>query len=119
MPFTSDDVPPGPYFHGTRRSLAVGTALRPDTVNPSDGDDRRMVWATTDPKAALEWARLRYPLSGDTLFVYEVDLVDPEVDTNHHRDWETGPFVSVMAPAGTVTSLVLSDRQRPDGDASR
>lgn len=44
------------------------------------------------------------------LGVYEVELVDPEVDTNHHRDRENGPFISVMALAGTDTRLVRGVR---------
>lgn len=108
MAFTADDVPPGPYFHGTRCVLADGTPLRPRTVDPSAGDERNMVWATTDPDAALGWARRRYPSMGDMLYVYEVELIDAEVDTNHHRDWETGAVTSVMAPSGIVVRLLRS-----------
>ena len=107
MRFTPADVPSGPYFHGTRRALILGTALRADTVNPSGGDNRKMVWASTDAVAAMEWARLRYPLSGDTLYVSRGGPGQTLVDTNHHRHWETGPFQSVMAPSGTVIRVVL------------
>lgn len=108
MPFSQSDVPPGPYFHGTRRLLSPGASLHADSVDPSAGDDREMVWATTDVDAALDWAKRRYPLSGDTLYVYEVELTDPEIDTNHHREGEAGVVNSVMAPAGVVTRLVKS-----------
>lgn len=78
----------------------------PGTVNPSEGDNRLMVWATTDPDAALRWAFIRYEPKGETLYAYEVTLADPEVDINHHRAWEVGPFTSVMARSGSVLRLV-------------
>lgn len=108
-----DDVPPGPYFHGTRTEYEVGAHLHVDEVNPADPDlerrdDRRMCFATTCFRSALQWAYQRRSTSGRgaTLRVYEVDLPVPEVDTNAEGWWRRDIQVrSVMAPDGVVRRL--------------
>jgi hypothetical protein len=103
--WTAEDVPPGPYLHGSRRHYAVGDYLLTDVVSNMEGeeDDRQMCFATVSEEEALAWAYRRgIRHGGDTLFVYEVEMDDPEVDTNAHgqRTWET--VTSVMAPRGRV-----------------
>jgi hypothetical protein len=44
---------------------------------------------------------------GDVPHVYEVELDDPEIDTNVHRPWDGGPYHSVMAQSGRVIRRVL------------
>lgn len=105
MPFSAKDVPPGPYFHGTRATLYTGTVLRAGVVHPGV-DPREMVWATTDVADALLWAGRGLTPRGTALYVYEVTLTDPEVDTNATKEWETPPFRRVMAPHGVVLGLV-------------
>lgn len=92
-------VPPGPYFHGTRCDLEVGTELALGTV-----DDRLVVWATTDYARAAFWGNQRNIKAGPTVHVYEVELDDPEVDVNVRL----GPgeaVTSVMARAGRVVGV--------------
>ncbi|WP_110208584.1 hypothetical protein [Nocardioides daejeonensis] len=127
-PWTSDDVPPGPYFHGTRFEIQPGEPFylsRPRSidalydfglVNNQDGerDDRVMFWATTDIAAALDWAyrkgrfALDNPGSFTRLYVWQVELDDPEVDVNMHNRWNTEPdeITNVMARAGRFQRLV-------------
>lgn len=102
------DVPPGPYFHGTRREIPIGAELATGTVDPAFGDHRQMAWAYTDEAQALKRARSTSSSYGSTLYVYEVELDDPEVDTNVHRPGYTGPVTSVMAPSGRVIRLAIS-----------
>jgi hypothetical protein len=114
--WTADDVPPGPYYHGTRTEYEVGAQLHVDEVNPADPDperqdDRRMCFATTCFRSALQWAYQRRSRSGGgaTLRVYEVDLPLPEVDTNAEGWWRRDAEVrSVMAPDGVITRLHLA-----------
>src|SRR5690606_7191765 len=80
-------VPAGPYFHGTRLRYQPGDHLRVDVVNnmPGEEDDRLVCFATTSIDDALDWAYQRgIRWRGDVLYVYEVDLVDPEIDVNMH-----------------------------------
>jgi hypothetical protein len=89
--------------------IPIGAALYVDTVDPALGDERKMAWATTDQQAALRWAYQRYRQRGETLFVYEVELYAPVVDSNVHRG--AGPeqrVHSVMAPSGRVVALTLA-----------
>jgi hypothetical protein len=124
-PWTADDVPPGPYFHGTRFEvrpgdpfdLSVPSSVLDDVewglVGDPDqgGDDRRMFWATTSPEEAMGWAfqsngiRLR-GLGLDRLYVWEVELDDPEVDANYHTN-RVGrlPLTSVRASSGRFVRL--------------
>lgn len=103
-PWTKADVPGGPYLHGTRYDYEIGEALLTGIV--SDEDLRLMCWATTSLENALDWACRRGMRSGgDTLYVYDVDLVDPEVDTNMHRPGSDGPISSVMSPHGIVRAV--------------
>jgi hypothetical protein len=114
-PWTAVDVPPGPYFHGTRFAIEPGAAFDltvPRAVDPdyewglvsdpeNDGDSRRMFWATTDLEAALGWAYQKgVRLGYDRLYVWEVELDGPEVDTNMHQNRWNLPVTSVMAPTG-------------------
>lgn len=104
-PWTADDVPRGPYFHGTRHRIEIGDALKVGTINPKGGDNRCVTWATTDYERALYWARKRNTSADSTLYVYEVELDDPEVDVNvHHGTREA--ITSVMAASGRVVRLV-------------
>lgn len=111
--WTLDDVPPGPYYHGTRTEYEVGAQFHVDEVNPADPDlerqdDRRMCFATTCFRSALQWAYQRRSRSGGgaTLHVYEVDLPMPEVDTNAEGWWRRDAAVrSVMAPDGVITRV--------------
>jgi hypothetical protein len=118
MTWTAADVPPGPYFHGSRFELQPGVALRTDEVdnNPGIEDDRQRCWATTSWDSALQWALQRKYWMSDTLYIYEVELDDPEVDVNIHRVRINGEAIdSVMAPSGRVIRLV---HQQPASDHS-
>lgn len=65
-----------------------------------------MCWATTSLEDALDWAcRRGIRFGGETLYVYEVDMVDPEVDTNMHRPGSEGPISSVMSMHGIVRAV--------------
>jgi hypothetical protein len=101
-------VPPGPYFHGTRRQIAIGAKLVPGTVDPLADDSRLMVWAFVDVCDALRRAATRPASEGLTLYVYEVELEDPSVDPNVHRPESTEPITSVMAPGGRAVCLTCS-----------
>lgn len=129
-PWTTDDVPSRPYLHGTSEVIAIGKHLitdapRPEDPDPSYRDDRPMCWATTDVEAAFRWACQRNHSDPDrtTLFAYEVELTDPEVDTNVHgilhSYWFDDPITSVMAPEGVVRRVyeqrALSVCTRPVG----
>lgn len=116
QPWTLGDVPAGPYFHGTRTDYEVGARLHLDEVNPADPeserqDTRQMCFATTCFRSALQWAHQRRIRSGGgpVLRVYEVDLLDPEVDTNAEGWWKRdGGARSVMAPSGVIAYLHLA-----------
>lgn len=106
--WTPADVPAGPYLHGTRLRYEPGDLLRVDVVDdmPGEENDRLMCFATTSLDGALDWAYRRgLRWGGDTLYVYEVDLVDPEVDVNMHRPGVLEELTSVMSPEGTVVRL--------------
>src|SRR5205823_1624045 len=105
--WTSDDVPPGPYFHGSRRLYESGESLPTDVVNNMEGeeDDRQMCFASTRPEDALGWAYQRGIGRGDTLYVYEVDMLDPEVDVNAHPPGSDDPITSVMSSRGRVVRI--------------
>jgi len=138
-PWTDADVPPGPYFHGTmfviepgaEFDVSVPTQVDPTGewgfVNNQEGseDYRLRFWATTDPDLALHaGARYEWRLEGvsDRIYVWEVELDEPEVDVNLHSRWNTEPgqVTSVMAPSGRFVRIFremsLSDyheAQRP------
>jgi hypothetical protein len=106
--WTPADVPAGPYLHGTRWRYRPGDLLHVDVVNnlPGEKDDRLMCFATTSSEDALKWAYRRgLAQGGDMLYVYEVELVDPEVDVNMHRPGVAEETTSVMSPKGTVVRL--------------
>lgn len=108
-PWTAADVPSGPYLHGTRLFYRRGDLLRVDVVNtyPGEEDHRLRCFATTSIADALDWAYRRgLRWGGDTLYVYEVDLVDPEVDVNMHQPGTSEELTSVMSPRGTVVRCV-------------
>jgi hypothetical protein len=124
-PWTVEEVPPGPYFHGTlfrieegaEFDLATPSAHFPDhdwgVVNNQEHepDDRTMFWATTDLPAAREWGaryRLRLGDRFDRIYVWHVELDNPEVDINQHNRWNTQPsdVTCVMATSGRFLRLV-------------
>lgn len=89
-PWNANDVPDPPFLHGTSTPYAIGEYLRTETVredpDPEYNDLREMCFATTSRDQALDWA-CRTNLEDenrDTLFVYVVELLEPEVDTNVH-----------------------------------
>lgn len=107
--WTADDVPSGPYFHGSRRAYEPGECLLTDVVNNLQGeeDDRRMCFATTSREQALDWAYQRgIRHGGDNLYVYEVEMIEPEVDVNMHRPEASDSITSVMSRCGRVIRLV-------------
>lgn len=109
--WTTADVPSGPYFHGSRKEYGIGDLLLTDVVNNQLGeeDDRLMCFASTSIEIALRWAHTRgVRHGGDSLFVYEVELIDPEVDVNAHRPGVEQPISSVMSPCGQVLRLAHS-----------
>lgn len=109
-PWTASDVPTGPYFHGSRLRYEPGDRLRTDVINSMDGeeDDRQRCFATVCSEHALDWANRRgIRHGGDTLYVYEVEMVDPEVDVNMHRPGTDGPISSVMAEYGYVVRIAV------------
>lgn len=110
-PWGPYDVPSGPYLHGSRRRYAVGDLLPTDIISnmPGAEDFRQMCFATTSHRDALDWAYRRgIRHGGDTLYVYEVEMEDPEVDINMHRPGSLGPVTSVMSPRGRVVRVVDS-----------
>lgn len=117
-PWTSADVPPGPYFHGTRRTYAPGDQLLTDVVNnqPGEEDDRQMCWACLDAEVALDWAYSRGIGKGPILYAYEVELLDPEVDINMHPLGTDEEIISVMSPQGRVIRVA---REVPVADFDR
>lgn len=107
--WTLEDVPPGPYFHGSRRVYEPGECLLTDVVNSIEGeeDDRQMCFATTSREQALDWAYQRgIRHGGDMLYVYEVELTEPEVDVNMHQPGSGAPITSVMSACGRVIRVV-------------
>lgn len=102
------DVPSGPYYHGSRRTYAVGAMLLTDVVNNLEGeeDDRQMCFATTSVEQALDWAYRRgIRHGGAALYVYEVEMLEPVVDVNVHRPGISQDITSVMSPRGRVVRL--------------
>lgn len=76
------------------------------SATPLVRDTRLVCFATTSLDDALDWAYRRgLRWGGRTLFVYEVSLVDPEVDVNMHRPGAVEELTSVMSPEGTVVRL--------------
>ncbi len=66
-----------------------------------------MCFATVVQDEALDWAYRRgIRHGGDALYVYEVDMEDPQVDVNAHRPGSLGPITSVMSPRGRVVRVV-------------
>jgi hypothetical protein len=109
--WTSCDVPPPPYYHGSRRVYALGDLLVTDVVNnqPGEEDERQMCFACIDIEIALDWAYSRGIGKGPTLYVYEIDMLDPQVDVNVHSraDYGSGDAItSVMSTRGTVREVV-------------
>jgi hypothetical protein len=106
--WTPSDVPPSPYFHGSRRVYAAGELLLTDVVNNMEGeeDDRQMCFATTTIEQALDWAYRRgLRHGGDLLYVYEVEMLEPQVDVNMHGQGTEPPITSVMSPSGCVVRV--------------
>jgi hypothetical protein len=105
-------VPTGPYFHGTRRVYKPGDLLLTDIVNnqPGEEDDRLMCFATTSEEDALRWAYQRGIEKGPVLYVYEVEMADPQVDVNMYSPrapvYEDELVTSVMSHEGRVVSVV-------------
>ena len=105
-------VPPGPYFHGTRRLYKPHELLLTDVVNnqPGEEDDRLMCFATTSEDDALGRAYQRGIDKGSILYVYEVEMADPEIDVNMYPP--RGPVddsehvTSVMSHQGRVMRVV-------------
>jgi len=90
-------------------SYDVGDDLRTDIVNNIEGeeDDRLMCFATTSSDHALKWAYSRgVRYKGDTLYVYEVEPSDPQVDVKMHRPGIEQKITSVRAARERVTRLV-------------
>lgn len=107
--WTAEDVPDGPYFHGSRAELLPGEALVVSAAADLPGSERgrRRCWATTSWEAALQYARSRNQPTSGTLYIYEVDLDGAEVDTDIYRSpCRPGEVASVMAPSGRVVRLV-------------
>ena len=101
-------MPPGPYLHGSRRFYEVGECLITGVVNNIEGeeDDRQMCFATTSMDEALDWAYRRgIRHGGRTLYVYEIEMADPQVDVNAHPPGTDGPITSVMSPCGRVLAV--------------
>lgn len=105
-------IPEAPYFHGTRRHYESGDLLLTDVVNnqPGEEDDRLMCFATTSEDDALRWAYQRGINKGPVLYVYEVAMLDPQVDVNMYPQraplLEDQVVTSVMSHEGTVLRLV-------------
>jgi hypothetical protein len=102
----------GPVEGHTARveaSHRVGAVLITDEVSPANGDLRRRAFATTDQAAALQGARQRQRHVGDTLSVYEVEVVEPEVDVNLHRRGMPAEVPSVMAEVMRVLRVVQAE----------
>lgn len=114
-------IPSGPYLHGSRLHYEPGDFLRTDLVSTMEGaeDDRQMCFATTVEEHALDWAYrrgIRY--GGDTLYVYEVEMFDPQVDVNMHSSASTPADVtSVMSERGRVIRLVRAVKKAEYPDA--
>lgn len=110
--WSSDDVPPGPYFHGTRTKYDIGDELHTDVVSNIEGAEghRLRCFVTTSERVAFSWAARRGLNRGDVLYVHEVDVFEPEVDVNmdgqlggaRHDDVEID---SVMALRAVVRRL--------------
>lgn len=116
-----DDVPDPPYLHGTSTPYAIGDDLHVTVVregsdpDPDYDDLRLMCFATTSVDLALDWACRRSlgDPGRDTLYVFRVELDEPEVDTNIHgtRCWpgrRDEEITSVMAPRGRVVGIELT-----------
>lgn len=113
--WTRDDVPPAPYYHGSRRVYEFGEWLLTDVVNniENEEDERRMCFATTSREDALRWAYQRgIRHGGDWLYVYEDEMIEPEVDVNMHRPGSDEPITSVMSRRGRVHRIVQVVRKR-------
>lgn len=86
-----------------------GDLLLTDIVSNVEGDedDRQMCFATTSQEDALHWPYHRgIRHGGDLLYVYEVELLDPQVDVNMHRPGALEHITSVMSSQGRVIRLV-------------
>jgi len=108
--WSADHVPPGPYLHGSRWAYQPGDLLPTDAVSNMEGEeyDRQRCYATTSLEQALDWAYRRgLRRGGRTLCVYEVEMLDPEVDINAHPPGVDQELTSVMSPAGARHSPSL------------
>ncbi len=66
-----------------------------------------MCFATTSRDQALDWAYGRgIRHGGDRLYVYEIEMTEPEVDVNMHRPEAEGPITSVMSRCGRVIRVI-------------
>ena len=80
-----------------------------DVVSNLEGeeDDRQMCFATTSQEVAVDWAYSRgVRHGGETLYVYEVEMTDPQVDVNAHRPGTDGEITSVISERGIVIRVV-------------
>jgi hypothetical protein len=107
--WAAEDVPPGPFFHGSRFGIPIGEYLRPDEVDPGGGDTRLRAFATTSLDEACRWAWQRNRAAGPTMYVYEVEVAAPEVDTNVHRMPYPQVVTSIMAERMQVVRLVSAE----------
>lgn len=117
--WTDEDVPSPPYFHGTRTRYEVGDLLHTSPVDPNPGmeDLRERCFATVSPEEAFGWGVRRERRRGSLVYVYEVELVDPEVDVNVHGVSGFGAVTSVMSSQGRVVACVRQTAVA-DGDTA-
>jgi hypothetical protein len=114
-PWTPEDVPAGPYYHGSSWAYDEGQTIPTDVVHPEADhtgavDDRQMSWATTSEEMAFAYAcgNGLHLAERETLYVYEVEMTDPEVDINVHGSfcWVEGQVLhSLMAPEVRVARI--------------
>jgi hypothetical protein len=81
-----------------------------------------LCFATTSQDDALDWAyRGGIRHGGDTLFVYEVEMENPQVDVNMHSPGSLEVITSVMSHRGLVVAVALAvptaDCRNPIGKA--
>lgn len=118
-PWTTDDVPDPPFLHGTSTRYSIGDDLHRGTVREGDPDPeyndlRLMCFATTSRDIALDWAcrRSLRDETRDTLYLFVVELAEPEVDTNMHGRMKypgrDDDISCVMSPRGRVVALAES-----------
>lgn len=108
--WTPEEVPVGPYLHGSRKKYEPGDLLLTDVINtmPGEEDERLMCFAIVSLEHALDWAYRRgIRHGGEIIYVYEVEMDNPKVDVNMHRPGAEGPVTSVMSPKGRVVKVAV------------